>query len=236
MKRISVLITMIALAIALAGCGAPADAKGLCTIAEQRTASVSAAGANGVNVKGQVGSVKVIGRPGLKDVQVSGTACGTSESALTRIKLTTGISSDGWVRVLADVPRGSGKLDITVEVPEDLTVMARNEAGTLDVSQVRRGANVRGDAGTVTVTDVVGGLTLDSRDGLVTISRVEGNVNVTRADNGALGITDVKGNVTLTKRNGAVAVVNVDGNLTVTGKVNGLVTYREIEGKVSVPN
>ncbi|HWI63106.1 MAG TPA: DUF4097 family beta strand repeat-containing protein [Symbiobacteriaceae bacterium] len=218
MKRILTLTILAALTIALAGCGQTAQAGGTCTVSEQRSATEPVAGANGVNIKAQAGTVTVVGRPGLTDVQVTATACATSESALKRIKLTTERSTDGWVRVLAEMPWGSNRLDLTVEVPEDLQVMVRSESGTVSVTDVKRGASI------------------DSRSGSVTVTRVEGGVHVVRADSGSLAITDIKGNVTANKKSGIVVVTNVQGDLTVTGKVKGLVSYTNVTGKVNVPN
>lgn len=236
MKRILIaLIILAALALGLAGCGQPGQYSNACTFKEEREATISAADAKGVNVKGAVGTVRVIGRANLTEVRVKGEACGTTEANLAKIKVTTERSSDGWVRVLVDVPRGNNKLDLVVEVPQDLQLMARNDVGLVDVSHVYRGANVRGDVGTVTVTDVKGGLTVENRSGAVTLTDLEGNVNVTRADSGALVITGVKGDVTFSKKNGLVTVNSVTGDLTARQKVNGLVSHTNVSGKVSIP-
>lgn len=236
MKRTTTLIIMLAmLALALAGCSV-AVATGVCTVTEERAVSHSTADARGINIKAEVGSVKVVGRSGLQEVRVTATACATSEAALKQITLTTERSSDGWVRILSEVQRrGGNQIEITVEVPENLPVMVRNDIGTVEVRQVVAGVNARADNGTIAVTDVKGGATIDSRNGAVTVGRVEGDVNVTRADNGALVITGVQGNVTVTKKTGLLTVVDVTGNLTVTGKVNGLVTHSGVGGKVSIP-
>lgn len=235
MKRIFVLIIMTVLAVMAAGCTIEIEAKGPCTYREDRTFTLSAADAKGVNVKGENGTVKVIGRPGSKEVRVTGTACAITESALGKIRIDTERSSDGWVRVIVDTPSGNNKVDLTVEVPDNLQVMARNDNGMVEVSHVYRGANVRGDNGTVSVSDVKGGVTVDSRNGAVTITQADGDVNVTRADNGILIVTDVKGDVTVTKQNGVVTVTNVAGDLTLTRKVNGLVSHNNVSGRVEIP-
>lgn len=235
MKRNVTWLIAIALMLTLTGCSHPADLSSPCAFSQERTATISTADAKGINIKAQVGRVNVVGRAGLKEVQVKGTACATLESALKNVKLTTERSSDGWVRVLTEVPRGQNRLDITVEVPNDLQLLARVDTGTLEVRGVNQGVNARGDAGTVTITDVKGPVTVESRNGAVTVTKVEGNVNVTRADNGVLVVTEIKGNVTLTKKTGAVAVTNVTGDLTVTGKVKGLVTQSGVSGAVKIP-
>lgn len=235
-RLVTLLIMLAALAATLTGCGHPAAAIGNCTYTEARAASYSTVDATGVNIKGQVGTVRVVGRPGLQEVQVTGTACATSETTLKQVKLTAERSSDGWVRILTDVPRGNNKLDITVEVPDNLQVMVRNDIGTVEVSGINGGANVRGDNGTLAVSDVKGGVTVESRNGTVTVTRVEGDVRVNRADNGALAVTAVKGDVTVTKKTGVLTVVDVTGNLTVTGKVKGLVTHHNVSGRVSIPD
>src|SRR3954468_20255310 len=93
-----------------------------------RNAVVDASGAKSVEVEAAAGSLRVEGKPGLRQVQVTGTAWSSSQQMLSRIRLIAERRGD-VVFIKADIPENdeswyrnnySAALDLVIEVPQGM--------------------------------------------------------------------------------------------------------------------
>src|SRR5882672_12515471 len=108
-----------------------------------RNAVVDASGARSVEVEGGAGSLRVEGKPGLRQVQVSGTARSSSQQFLSRIKLIAERRGD-VVFIKADIPddeRGyndnySASLDLVIEVPQGINADVADGSGDTKITNV----------------------------------------------------------------------------------------------------
>ena len=94
-----------------------------CRFSAPREATVDASAAAQVIISAGPGSLKVIGRPGLNQVRIRGTACASDRDLLEELRLTA-TRSGNVVRVRsADGDfnfrnRECARLDVVIEVPE----------------------------------------------------------------------------------------------------------------------
>src|SRR4051794_30576447 len=91
-----------------------------------RNAVVNAAGARIVEVEAGAGSLRVEGKPGISQVQVTGTARASSQRALSDIQLIAERRGDR-VFIKADIPDHGGyfdndeaSLDLVIQVPQGM--------------------------------------------------------------------------------------------------------------------
>src|SRR5262245_20414603 len=94
-----------------------------CRFSAPREATVDASAAAQVVISAGAGSLKVIGRPGLNQVRIRGTACASDRDLLEGIRLTA-TRSGNVVRVRSSDDdldlrnREYARLDVVIEVPE----------------------------------------------------------------------------------------------------------------------
>src|ERR1700720_3588434 len=108
-----------------------------------RNAVVDAAGAKSIEVEAGAGLLRVEGKPGLRQVQVTGTARSSSQQFLTRIKLIAERRGD-VVFIKADIPDDersyndnySASLDLVIAVPQGINAEVSDGSGDTKISNV----------------------------------------------------------------------------------------------------
>jgi hypothetical protein len=189
-----------------------------------RNAAVDASGARMLEVEAGAGSLRVEGKPGLKQVQVNGIARASSQQYLTRIKLIAERRGD-VVFIKADIPEenwrnndnnSSGALDLVIQVPQGMNADISDGSGDLKVFNV----------GSLDATDGSGDFSVTGATGAVRISDGSGN----------LLIENVGGDVNVTDGSGDIQVRNVTGSFTVESDGSGSIYATDIRGSVIVQN
>jgi DUF4097 and DUF4098 domain-containing protein YvlB len=227
-----------------------------------RNAIVDASGARSVAVEGGAGSLRVEGKPGLKQVQVSGTARASSQQFLNQIKLIAERRGD-VVFIKADIPDenwrsgdhdASGALDLVVHVPQgmnadisdgsgDLKVL---NVGSLDASDGSGDFSVVGATGTVHITDGSGNLLIENVGGDVTVNDGSGDIDVRNVagsftvesdGSGSIYATDIRGSVIVQNDgSGEIDVNKVGRDFKVESKGSGSIKYTAVTGQVDIPD
>jgi DUF4097 and DUF4098 domain-containing protein YvlB len=225
-----------------------------------RNAVVDASGARSVEVEGAAGTLRVEGKPGLRQVQVTGTARASSQQFLSQIKLIAERRGD-VVFIKADIPdqnwRSGGDnaaLDLVVQVPQgmnaeisdgsgDLKVL---NVGSLDASDGSGDFSVVGAAGTVHITDGSGNLLIENVGGDVTVNDGSGDINVRNVTgsftvesdgSGSIYATDIRGSVVVQNDgSGEIDVNKVGRDFRVESKGSGSIDYTAVSGQVDVPD
>lgn len=222
---------------------------------------VDAAGAKSIEVEAGAGILRVEGQPGLRHVQVTGTARSSSQQFLTGIKLIAERRGD-VVFIKADIPNDgrsynddnySASLDLVVEVPQGIHADVTDgsgdtkiaNVGSLDATDGSGSFSVIGAAGSVRITDGSGDLTIENIGGDVKVNDGSGDINVrnvtgsfTVESDGSGGIyaTDVRGSIIVQNNgSGSIEVNKVGKDFRVESKGSGSIDYADVSGQVDIP-
>ena len=240
--------------------GATAHAQGT-PYSAPRNAAVDAAGARTVEVDAAAGILRVEGKPGLRQVQVSGTARASSQRLLNEIKLIAERRGD-LVFIKADMPENNGShwdddwsvaLDLVIQVPQGINADISDgsgdtkiyNVGALDASDGSGDLSVDGAAGSVRISDGSGSLTIENVGGDVRVSDGSGEINVRNVSgsftvasdgSGSISATDVRGSVVIENDgSGEIEVNQVGKDFRVERKGSGSIDYADVRGSVDVP-
>jgi hypothetical protein len=225
-----------------------------------RNAVVNASGAKSVEVEAGAGILRVEGKPGLQQVQVTGTARASSQQILNEIKLIAERRGD-MVFIKADMPDHNGwndnnysaGLDLVIEVPQGINAEVSDgsgdakiyNVGALEATDGSGDFLVEGAAGSVRITDGSGNLKIENVTGDVRVSDGSGDVNVRNVSgsfivesdgSGSLYATDVRGSVIVENDgSGNIDVNKVGKDFRVDSKGSGGIDYSEVTGRVDIP-
>jgi hypothetical protein len=227
-----------------------------------RNAVVDAAGARTVEVDAAGGTLRVEGKPGLRQVQVTGTARASSQRLLNQIKLIAERRGD-LVFIKADMPENYGwrddgdwsvALDLVIQVPQGINTDISDgsgdtkifNVGAIEASDGSGDFSVDGAAGSVRIKDGSGNLTIENVGGDVAVSDGSGEINVrnvsgsfTVESDGSGGIyaTDVRGSVIVqSDGSGGIDVNKVGKDFRVNHKGSGSIDYSSVTGTVDIPD
>ena len=241
--------------------GSAAHAQGRGDYTAPRNAVVDASGARTVEVEAAAGSLRVEGKAGLRQVQVTGTARASSQQFLNQIKLIAERRGD-VVFIKADIPdhdsgwshdNFSAGLDLVILVPQGINADVSDgsgeatilNVGSLEVSDGSGELSVDRTAGSVRVTDGSGKLTIENVSGDVTVNdgsgeievrNVTGSFTVESDGSGGIYATDVRGSVVVENDgSGEIEVNKVGRDFTVQSKGGGSIDYSAVSGKVDIP-
>ena len=227
-----------------------------------RNAVVDAAGARAVEVEAAAGSLRVEGKAGLRQVQVTGTARASSQQFLNQIKLIAERRGD-VIFIKADIPdhnwnsgfrdNYSASLDLVIQVPQGINAEVSDgsgeakvlNVGSLEAADGSGDFSVDGAAGSVRITDGSGQLTIANVGGDVTVSdgsgeievrNVTGSFTVESDGSGGIYATDVRGSVVVEHDgSGEIEMNKVGRDFRVESKGSGSIDYSGVSGQVDVP-
>ena len=193
-----------------------------CRYSAERNATLDAAGARLFQIDAGAGGLKIVGRPGLRQVQIRGHACASSQKDLESIRLDT--RRDGSTLVVRanihdeedDDHWGNHyrTLDVVVEVPEGMAADIADGSGEMELHGL----------GDVEIEDGSGSIVADN----IGSARI-------RDGSGSITLSNVHGNITIRDGSGSIDVRKVSGNFTVESKGSGSVDYEDVSGRVDVP-
>jgi DUF4097 and DUF4098 domain-containing protein YvlB len=228
-----------------------------------RNATVDAAGARTVEVEAAAGNLRVEGKAGLRQVQVTGTARASSQQFLNQIRLIAERRGD-VVFIKADIPdhewrsgfsdNHSASLDLVIQVPQGINADVSDgsgdakvlNVGSLEASDGSGNFSLDGATGSVRITDGSGNLTIANVGGDVRVSdgsgeidvrNVTGSFTVESDGSGSIYATDVRGSVLVENDgSGEIEVNKVGRDFTVEHKGSGSIDYSSVSGQVDVPD
>ena len=227
-----------------------------------RNAVVDAAGARTVEVEAAAGILRVEGKAGLRQVQVTGMARASSQQFLNQIKLIAERRGD-VVFIKADIPdhewnsgyngNYSAALDLVIQVPQGIDADVSDgsgeakilNVGSLEASDGSGDFLVDGATGSVRITDGSGNLTIENVGGDVTVSDGSGDIDVRNVTgsftvesdgSGSIYATDIRGSVIVQNDgSGEIDVNKVGRDFKVESKGSGSIDYAAVSGKVDIP-
>ena len=253
MKR--TLVWLMPLGVVLAGCDLDLTGLGGCRFDRGVFETIGTNGADVLRVIAEAGDVRVVGRAGMSEVRVSGTACAQDQRDLDQVDVVVQRVGSS-IRVMTLVPAGAGvsaHADVLIEVPDWMLANIDHQAGNLIVSNVA-GVSILDDSGNIDVSDIAGDVDIDDDSGDLQVRDVIGNVWL-RDDSGQASVLHVGGGVDVEQdgsgdlliRNvqldvwvgedgsGDIIVEDVRGDFQVDLDSSGSITYRNIGGRVFIP-
>lgn len=207
-----------------------------CRYQEARTASAAISPGAVVEVHAGAGFLHVAGVSGLTEVRGDGTACADSSGRLDAIRLVVSPMAHG-VRVEAVTDArglwssGSGRLDLTLEVPADAVVEIHDGSGELRVEHVAE-ADIQDGSGELTLRDVAGRASIHDGSGGIEVAGVHGPLEI-EDGSGDIVVRDVA-SVRLSDGSGDVRVSEVTGDVVVVDDGSGDLHLADVTGSVTV--
>jgi hypothetical protein len=237
--------------------GSAAQAQGAYTA--PRNAVVNANGARIVQVEAAAGSLRVEGKPGLTQVQVTGTARASSQGLLNDIRLIAERDGDR-VFIKADIPdqdgwndNGEAALDLVVQVPQGMNADISDGSGDAKVYNVgdlemgdgsgellidgAQSVRVSDGSGSLTIENVRGDVSVNDGSGDIDVRNVTGSFTVESDGSGGINATDVRGSVIVRNDgSGGIDVNKVGKDFRVENKGSGDIDYADVSGTVDIPD
>jgi len=161
-----------------------------------RNAVVDASGAKSVEVEAAAGLLRVEGKPGLREVQVTGTARASTQQLLSEIKLIAERRGD-LVFIKADIPDHDGWRE---KVNGDVRVS--DGSGEINVRNVSGSFVVESDgSGSIYATDVKGSVIVQNDgSGSIDVKKVGKDFRVESKGGGSIDYSEVIGRVDIPER------------------------------------
>ncbi|MGH7469319.1 MAG: hypothetical protein ACRENP_15310 [Longimicrobiales bacterium] len=227
-----------------------------CRFHAPRETVLEVATATRLLVNAGAGSLRVEGKPGLRQIRIRGIACASDRALLDEIELSAQrLGND--MRVLANDRdlelrnREYARLNLIVEVPEGMAASINDGSGELELIALGT-LDIIDGSGDITIRDIDGSVQIEDRAGLIRLSAVRGDVNVDDTT-GEIDLADVIGTVDVRDGSGVVKLLRVGrhalisdgsgdieidgvgGDLTIRSDSNGGMDYRAVRGNVRVP-
>ena len=224
-----------------------------------RNAVVNANGARIVEVEAAAGSLRVEGKPGLTQVEVTGTARASSQGLLNDIRLIAERNGDR-VFIKADIPdqdgwndNGEAALDLVVQVPQGMNADISDGSGDAKIYNVgdlemgdgsgellidgAQSVRVTDGSGSLTIENVRGDVTVSDGSGDIDVRNVTGSFTVESDGSGGINATDVRGSVIVRNDgSGGIDVNKVGKDFRVENKGSGDIEYADVSGTVDIPD
>ncbi len=211
---------------------------------EVRTAQLDARNVRVVRIEARAGGLRVVGRSGVSEVRVRGTARASAERWLQDLQIVAERRGDevrivavipelDWRRSLGNVERA---LDLIIEIPAGLAVDVTDTSGDVDVSGAGD-VDIEDGSGNVRIESVAGDVRVRDGSGDVEVRDVAGHVTVLSDGSGNLSLYDVRRSVLVEEDgSGDITVRRVGGSFTVRRDGSGGITTSSVEGTISVPS
>jgi hypothetical protein len=223
-----------------------------------RNAVVDAAGAKTVEVEAAAGSLRVEGKAGLRQVEVTGTARASSQRLLNEVRLIAERRGD-MVFIKADIPDeewrdgGGAGLDLVIAVPLGINAEISDGSGDARITDVgdleahdgsgeftvigARSVSITDGSGELTIENIAGDVRVRDGSGEVDVRNVAGSFIVETDGSGGLRARDVRGSVIVeSDGSGEIEVNKVGKDFRVENKGSGGIDYAEVSGTVDVPD
>jgi DUF4097 and DUF4098 domain-containing protein YvlB len=232
-----------------------------CRHEAQRNTTIAVQDAKRLVVEAGSGSLKIVGKPGISHVRVSGRACASSAELLEQITLRSN-RSGGDIVIEANMrdrrdndwsfrDNQYARLDVEIEVPARMAAEIHDGSGSIDLSNL--GAlvledgsgdivadNLNGDvdiedgSGGIRLVDVAGRVKIDDGSGEITLRNVGGLIDIDDSS-GEIDIRVARNTVRISDSSGSIDVSDVAGDFIVMDDGSGSIDYDNVKGKVDIP-
>ncbi len=227
-----------------------------CRFSAPREATLDAASAAEVVIEAGAGSLKVIGRTGLRQVRVRGMACASDRDLLEEVRLSATRSGNSIHVKSADDDldlrnREYARIDVVIEVPEGMPADINDGSGGIELSglgdvrlddgsgeidghELAGRVEIHDGSGEIRLTGVRGDVIIEDGSGEIELADVDGSIDI-EDGSGEIVLSRVGRNVSIADSSGSIDVDNVAGSFTVRNDSSGDIHYSAVKGAVRVP-
>jgi hypothetical protein len=231
-----------------------------CKVTAERSATLSAAGVQRINITARAGDLRVNGHKGANQVAARGKACASDQGLLDLVQVEMRLDGDVLrVTVLMpnieaeDAPKNArASLDLVVDLPDNLPVTLLDSSGDTEITDVAalkvtdssgdlRITRVTGDldvvdsSGDLWIDDVGNDVKLRDSSGDVRVRRAQGSVYVEADGSGNLDLEQVGRNVTVDQDgSGDIDIVDVKGDARIDSDGSGDIDVTHIGGSFTL--
>lgn len=233
-----------------------------CKYSKNIDQALDLAGSEALVILAAAGDLRVRGTPNSERASIQGKVCTSRKEWLADSRVETSGGKRAEIAVVLTAEDGWSlrhnhylKLDLELEVPDNLALEIRDSSGGMDVSGV--GAlTVEDSSGSITIEDTLGPVTIDDSSGGIYLSDIgsdvtinsdssgeirgsyiNGNVLVRRDGSGEIDFSDVTQSVIVERdSSGGIFVNRVGGDFRVERDGSGEIDARNVKGEVDIPD
>ncbi len=201
---------------------------------ESQNLNLSSSSINKIDIEAGAGFIKFKGVDGLNEIRV------TADLEVEKDSYRLTLDKKGNTAVLIAEPNtrrlsffsSSPKIDLTIEVPNDLLVEIKDGSGYIEIKNHSGDLDIDDGSGSIEISNHQGKISLDDGSGEINISQSKGEIKISDGSgsinienagsdvsiddgSGSIDINSVQGKVKIDDGSGGMKVVNVVGHVTI---------------------
>ncbi|MBL8297051.1 MAG: DUF4097 family beta strand repeat protein [Rhodanobacteraceae bacterium] len=215
---------------------------GDCAFSAARHLDLPAADVRQLKLQTQAGDLRIVGMPGLANLEFRGSACAASADLLEKLQLQHTVAA-GRADVSTTAPDeksfhlfGSNYayIDLEVRVPQALALELADSSGDIEI--VDAGAmDLTDSSGDIEIHDPRGDVRVRDTSGDIDIEAAQGNVTVAGDSSGDIEIDGARLDVIIEDdSSGDIDVARVGGNVRVGRDSSGSIKIRHVAGSAEI--
>jgi DUF4097 and DUF4098 domain-containing protein YvlB len=213
---------------------------------EVKELSLSAEGIKKLEIRCGAGSLEVLGKEDLEEIQVIAEIVfkGVSEERAKkfireRIKLS--IKKTGEKAILVSKFKQfrpilfsfkERVINMTVNVPKNMPLQIDDGSGWLRIENITGNVDIDDGSGSMEILNVTGELHLEDSSGDVRVEKIKGNMEIDDSS-GDLKVKNISGDVKIDDGSGEIDMVGIFGNVAIDDG-SGTIYVRDVQGEVVV--
>lgn len=223
--------------------------------------SLDVSGSSLLAVAAAAGDLRITGKPGVSEVQISGKVCVSEEAWLDGVSIETSGGDRASISVV--IPDSNGwsifgsryaYVDLELVVPDDLDLDVRDSSGDMEIEHVAA-VTVKDSSGDIEISDASGPVIVRDSSGDIRVQDLAGDFTVVSDSSGDIRGKDIEGDVLVESdssgdilftrigqsvvverdSSGDIDVESVEGDFTVQHDGSGSIRSKDVKGKVEVP-
>jgi len=213
MNKAGFLFSILMSATTLAGVTAciPATAE----LQETRQLEVTATDASELAINAGAGSLIIEGRAGIDQVQATAKIYQHRANNDYTLRLELDSQDRALLESHTGQSWGDDHIDLTVIVPDSLSVRIDDGSGSIQASGLKAGLVLVDGSGSIALKNLSGDVRIEDGSGSIQVSRVDGDLLI-EDGSGSIRVDDIDGNASITDGSGSVTVHRVSGRVTIS--------------------
>ncbi len=216
------------------------SAKEYCEYTKSLDFSADAAALNELDLSAGAGSLTILGVPNATQVNVTATACASSQKRLDNLfldqrvqgralKVETRQEKSAW----SWGNNSYASITLEIQVPEHFSVMVNDGSGQATISQVAS-LEIEDGSGSLTINEISGQVSVEDGSGDLNLSQIGGKILISDGS-GGIRVTDAEADVFIEEDgSGGITIRNVLANVMIEEDGSGSIDIREVAGDVYI--
>ena len=209
---------------------------------ETRNLTLDAAGIDGVEIEAGAGSLEIRGSADAKAISViaiiqvpakeeKARKIVENDLVLTLERVDGSAVLKGYFESSGWSWGDSPSVQLTVEVPDRMTLDIDDGAGSIKVWDVSGDITVEDGSGSLEMTNVGGDIDIEDGSGSLVVDGVGGDISIDDGS-GSITVQNVRGSVTVDDGSGGINVSDVEADLIIVDDGSGSLNFARINGRV----